>query len=101
MLNQALEVLGEEARRQFEDIRIPFQKLRCRRNELTTEDTLYAVAHKAGQYVIYDGAEGDFGLAVTPCSDDDVLCLWVLANDLAHAMQVLESGDYSRCLVAP
>jgi len=100
-IEQSLVVMAENLRQQFEDMRIPFLKLRCRRNELSGEESLYAVAHKGKQYVIYDEAENDFGLAVTPCDKEDVLSLWVLAGDLDNALRVMESGDYSRCLVAP
>lgn len=100
-IEQSLADMAENLRQQFEDMRIPFLKLRCRRNELTDEEPLYAIAHRGKQYVIYDEAENNFGLAVTPCNKEDVLSLWVLAGDLDNALRVMESGDYSRCLVAP
>ncbi|MDR3214520.1 MAG: hypothetical protein LBT71_11465 [Azoarcus sp.] len=100
-VEQALAAMPEEARRQFADIRIPLLRLRCRRNRLTGDETLYAIAGKGRQYIIYDDAEGDFGLAVLSSDRGEALNFWVLAGALSNAMRVLESGDYSACLVAP
>jgi hypothetical protein len=101
-IERALANMTEDARRQFADIRIPFLKFRCKRHELASDETLYAIASKGRQYIIYDDAEGDFGLVVlSPDEDGQTLRFWVLAGGLSSAMRVLESGDYSACLVAP
>jgi hypothetical protein len=101
-IEHALIKMTEEARRQFTVFRIPFLKLRCKRHELAGDETLYAIANKGRQYIIYDDAEGDFGLVVLPPGEGEhILRFWVLAGGLSDAMQVLESGDYSACLVAP
>ncbi|MDR0633958.1 MAG: hypothetical protein LBF91_03160, partial [Azoarcus sp.] len=101
-VEQALATMPEEARRQFADIRISPLKLRCQRNGLIGEETLYAIAGRGRQYIVYDDVEDDFGLAVLSSSDrDETLRFWVLAGALSTAMRVLESGDYSACLLAP
>lgn len=101
-VEQALAAMPEEARRQFAGIRISPLKLRCQRNGLAGEETLYAIAGRGRQYIVYDDVEDDFGLAVFSSSDrDETLRFWVLAGALSNALRVLESGDYSACLVAP
>ncbi|MDR1463120.1 MAG: hypothetical protein LBI68_08310 [Azoarcus sp.] len=101
-IEHALTRMAEETRHKFADFRIPFLKLSCRRHKFAGVETLYAIACKGRQYIIYDDAEGDFGLVVLPPGEDGaVLHFWVLAGELSDAMRVLENGDYSACLVAP
>ncbi|MDR2030860.1 MAG: hypothetical protein LBP86_01055 [Azoarcus sp.] len=101
-IEYALAKMTEEMRRQFTAIRIPFLEFRCRRHEWMGDETLYAIANKGRQYIIYDDAEGEFGLVVlSPDEISQTLRFWVLAGGLSNAMKVLENGDYSACLVAP
>ncbi|MDR0701069.1 MAG: hypothetical protein LBF61_01450 [Azoarcus sp.] len=101
-IERALAKMTEEMRRKFAAIRIPFLEFRCRRHELMGDETLYAIASKGRQYIIYDDVESDFGLVVlSPGESERTLRFWVLADGLPNAMRVLENGDYSACLVAP
>ncbi|MDR1853984.1 MAG: hypothetical protein LBR05_03655 [Azoarcus sp.] len=98
---RAYAALPEDDRRDFQEMRIPFRKLRCQRDGFCGEETLFAIAQKGRQYIIYDDAEGEFGLAVLSEDESEVLHFWVLTRALSDALAVLENGDYSNCLVAP
>ena len=100
-IDLALDTMPDEFRHHFSVIRIQPLRLRCRRSALAEDEVIFAVASRGHQYIIYDDSEGDFGLVVLSNGASEVLQFWVLAGGLCAAMQVLESGDYSHCRVAP
>jgi hypothetical protein len=96
----SIENMTDDERQQFVRIRIPVQRLMCRRDDFTGDEPMFAVARSGNLFIIFDDAEDDFGIAISS-NEQETLRHWVLAGELKHALQALTSGDFGACVVAP